>query len=370
MGRLRRDTNRLKSCAVSSLLLAVEIFNRPHDVARTESILMLLQHAFEMFLKAAIYEQRGTICESRTSIAYKFDRCLGIARSDLHILDDEQAQTLSILDCLRDCAVHNLIDLSEQALYVHTQAALTLFDRLLRQVFSEHLADYMPLRVLPVSTSPPRDMLTFLDSEFTQVQELLAPGKRRRSEARASLRHLAIMESNLSGESRQPTEREVDRMARRIKRGDTWQDIFPNIAGVRLDTQWDGPIVAIRFTRQPRAAPVRLVREGMPDFNEATLVREVNLLDRYSLTLKMLAQNLNLTAPKTLALIHHLNLQSDPDCYREFSFGSSVSYKRYSPKALQELNTALDFVDIQDVWRQHSYRGSVVSPIQTSDSNN
>lgn len=369
MGRLRRDTKRLKHCALNSLLLAIEMFNRPHDVGRTEAVLMLLQHAFEMFLKAAIYEQRGTISESRTSITFGFERCLGIARSDLHILDEEQAQTLSILDGLRDCAVHNLIELTEQALYVHTQAAITLFDQILRQVFGEHLADHMPTRVLPISTSPPKDMLTFLDSEFTQIQELLGPGKHRRSEARCRLHHLVIMESNLSGEARQPTEREVDHIVHRVKRGDTWQAIFPSIAGVRLDTQWHGPTVAIRFTRQPKAAPVRIVREGMPDFEEATLVREVNLLDRYSMTSNMLAQNLNLTPPRTWALIYYLNLQADPDCYKEFRMGKSAVYKRYSPKALEKLNIALNSVDIEDVWQQYSCRGRVIGRHQSEDSN-
>ena len=83
MTRLRRDTKRFKSCAVNSLLLAIEMFNRPHDVGRIEAVLMLLQHAFEMFLKAAIYEKRGIISDSRVSIAFGFDKCLGIARSDL-----------------------------------------------------------------------------------------------------------------------------------------------------------------------------------------------------------------------------------------------------------------------------------------------
>jgi hypothetical protein len=330
---------------------------------------MLLQHAFEMILKAAIYEKRGTISDSRTSIAFKFDRCLGIARSDLHIVNEDQAQTLSILDGLRDCAVHNLIELTEQALYVHTQAAVTLFDQILRQAFGEHLADHMPTRVLPVSTTPPKDMLAFLDSEFTQIQELLSPGKHRRSEARGRLRHLVIMESSLSGEARQPTESEVDRIVRRVKRGDTWQAIFPSIAGVRLDTRWHGPIIAIRFTRQPEAAPVRIVREGMPGFEEATLVREVNLLDRYSMNLRTLAQNLNLTEPKTLALIRYLNLETDSDCYREFRMGKSPVYKRYSPEALKKLREALNSVHIEDVWRQCSYRGHVVGRPKSKDSN-
>lgn len=359
MTRLRRDTRKFKRCALDSFLLAIEMFNRPHDVGRTETVLMLLQHAFEMFLKAAIYEKRRTICESRTSIAFKFDKCLGIARSDLHILDEDQAQTLSIIDGLRDCAVHNLIELTEQALYMYTQVAVTLFDQMLKSVFGEYLADYMPTRVLPVSISPPKDMLTFLNGEFTQIKELLSPGKRRRSEARGRLRHLMIMDSNLSGEARQPTEREIDRTLRRVKRADSWQLIFPGIAGVRLDTQQHGPTVSIRFTREPEAAPVRILREGMPDFEEATLVREVNLLDRYSMSLSDLATKIALTRPKTLALIRYLGLQANTDCYKEFRMGKGkYAYKRYSPEALQCLREALESkkVDMEDVWQQYGSR--------------
>ena len=357
MTRLRRDTRRFKSCALNSLLLAIELFNRPHDVGRTETVLMLLQHAFEMFLKAAIYEKRETICDSRASIAFPFNRCLGIARSDLQILNEDQAQTLSILDGLRDCAAHNLIGLTEQALYVHTQAAVTLFDHMLASVFGEYLADHMPTRVLPVSTSPPKDMITFLDSEFTQIKELLSPGKRRWSEARGKLRHLKIMDLNLSGEARQPTDQEINRTLRRVKRGDSWEAIFPGVAGIRLDTQWHGPTVSIRFTRQPVAAPVRIVREGVPGFEQATLVREVNLLDRYSMNLSALAQNIGLTPPRTLALVYYLGLQTDADCYKEFPMAKSSVYKRYSPEALKRLREVLGKVDMRDVWQQYRSRG-------------
>jgi hypothetical protein len=118
--------------------------------------------------------------------------------------------------------------------------------------------------------------------------------------------------------------------------------------------------VAIRFTRQPQAAPVRIVREGMAGFEEATLIREVNLLDRYSMGPRALARNLGLTQPKTLALIRYLNLQADSECYKEFPMGKSVVYKRYSPEALEKLKAALASVDIEDVWRQQSRRGYVV----------
>ena len=355
--RLRRDTRKFKRCALNSLLLAIEIFNRPHEVGRVETVLILLQHAFEMFLKGAIYQQRGAVSESKGSITYSFDKCIEIARSDLALLDEDQASTLSILDGLRDCAVHNLIQLTEQALYVYTQAAVTLFDEKLNYVFQETLADHLPSRVLPISTSPPQDMITFIDSEFRQIQELLSPGKRRQSEARCRLRHFIIMESNLSGEHKQPTENEISHVVSRVKNGNTWQVIFPSIASVQLDTQGHGPTVSIRLTRQSGAAPVRIVREGEPDSEEATIIREVDTLDRYSMNVTNLAQHVGLTRPRTSALICYLGLQDDSDCYKEYNMGQHSVYKRYSPKAQAKLREALETVDMEEIWQQYGVRG-------------
>ena len=51
---LKRDVTELKRRAVNSLVLGIELFNRPHDQGRSESVLILLHHAFEMLLKAII----------------------------------------------------------------------------------------------------------------------------------------------------------------------------------------------------------------------------------------------------------------------------------------------------------------------------
>lgn len=355
MRRLRRESRRFKRRAINSLLLAVELFNRPHDIGRAEAVLMLLQHSFEMLLKGAIYQKRGSIFDKKDGVSYRFDRCLGIARGDLQILDDDQVLTLATLDSLRDCATHNLLDLSEQALYVHAQAAVIVFDRLLTDAFGERLADHLPERVLPVSTNPPHDMLAFMDSEFSQVRSLLAPGKRRTAEARGTLRHLMMMESNIAGDGTVPSDRQVNEVARRVQCGDTWQAIFPGVASLRIDTQGHGLDVAIRFTRSPSAAPVRLVKLGEPDANEAVVAREVNLLDRFSMGLRDLAQNLSLTPHLTLALVHHLKLRDDADCYKEFHIGKST-FKRYSPLALDRLKQGKETVDLDDVRRQFQER--------------
>jgi hypothetical protein len=183
MSRLRRETKLFKQHALDSLTLAIEMFNRPHNMLRTESVLIFLQHAFEMLLKGAIYQRRGTIYETN-HITYRYDKCLAIARDDLNIVTKDMTTGLTILDGFRDCATHHHLRLSEDSLYLQAQAAVTMFDEILQKAFADKLANHLPDRVLPVSTNPPKELILLLDYEFTKIQQLLAPGKRRQTEAK------------------------------------------------------------------------------------------------------------------------------------------------------------------------------------------
>lgn len=58
---MKRRTRQLKDSAIESLTLSVEVFNRPSPVARAQGVMLPLQHAFEMLLKAAVWERRGAI---------------------------------------------------------------------------------------------------------------------------------------------------------------------------------------------------------------------------------------------------------------------------------------------------------------------
>lgn len=348
---MRRETIRFKRQALRALVLAIELFNRPHNTSRTEAVLFLLQHAFEMLLKAAIYQDRRTVHEPRSKLTYRFDKCLGIARSDLGILTEDQANTLSILDGYRDCATHYLLELSEEGLYLQAQAAVTIFDDILQKAFGERLANYLPERVLPVSTNPPQEINLLVDKEFSQIRELLAPSKRRQAEVKAKIRPYLIMESALGGNIEQPSDGRVAKVIKRMKRGENWRSIFPGVACLRLDTAGHGLTYSVRFTRQSSAPPVRILREGESAKN-ATLVREVNLLDRYSMGLHELAEKVGLGRNKTLALVHHLGLQADPECFKEFRH-KSLRFKGYSPKALQRIQEALPNVDVDHIWQEY-----------------
>jgi len=352
MPRLRRETIRFKRQALDSLVLAIELFNRPHKASRTEAVLFFLQHAFEMLLKAAIYQERGRVHEPRSPITYRFDKCLAIARSDLDIITQDMANTLSILDGHRDCAMHHLLEMSEEALYLYAQAAVTMFDDVLKRAFAESLGDYLPERVLPVSTSPPKEMHLFMDKEFTGIRDLIAPSRHRRAEAKARIRPYLIMESVLEGECRQPTDAQVSRVIRRMKTGDDWQAIFPGVAALKLNTTGYGLSFSVRITKQDSSLPVRLVHDA-DSTEDVTLIREVNMIDRYSMGLFDLAAKAGIGRNKCLALVHHLGLKTDPECFKEFCH-KSIRYKGYSPKALQKIQEALPTLDLDQIWRNYS----------------
>lgn len=175
------------------MLISIELFNRPYDLGRTESVLLMLHHAFEMLLKAIVYQNTGKIREKDRDYNYTFNTCVNKLKDPLHVLDENQSITLRTLDELRDCAMHDVISLSEDALYLHTQSGVTLFDDLLKSQFNRNLTDYLPERVLPISTHPPSSINAFFDKEFSYIQELITPGKRSRIEAISKLRPLVVV---------------------------------------------------------------------------------------------------------------------------------------------------------------------------------
>ena len=197
-------------------MLSIEHYNRPWDRGRVDTVLILLDHAFEMLLKAAILHRGGAIRKPREKQTIGFDECLRKAVSDgsVQFLKQEQILGLQAINTLRDAAQHHLVDLSEQHLYIHAQAGLTLFRDVVRAVFDQDLQTQLPPRVLPLSTTPPTDLaLFFFEREAEEVQRLLKPGKRRRrSQAAAKLRALAIVDGAMQGDRIQPTDGELRKL--------------------------------------------------------------------------------------------------------------------------------------------------------------
>jgi Domain of unknown function (DUF3644) len=248
-----KETRLLKNKSLNSLTLSIEHFNRPWDVGRTDAVLMLLDHSFEMLLKAAILHRGGRIRDPGEKNTIGFDTCVrrALSTADIQFLSDEQALTLQAINGLRDAAQHHLVDISEGHLYLQAQSGITLYRDLLKAVFGEHLRDLLPDRVLPIATIAPLDPITLFTEEIREVARLLRPGTRRRAEATARLRTLSIVDGAMQGEKLQPSETALRKLVAQIGTGTTdLGTLFPGIAAVRFTTDGSGPTVNLRIAKK------------------------------------------------------------------------------------------------------------------------
>lgn len=353
---MRRESKLLLEKACDSLVLSIELFNRPHDRGRVSSTLIQLDHAFEMLMKAAILHRGGRIREKRAKETIGFDACVrrSLSDGDIKYLKEEQALVLQTINGLRDAAQHHLLEISEGQLYIHVQSGMTLFRDLLKSVFEQELACRLPARVLPVSTVPPTNLTALFDSEVTEIKKLLNPGRRRRIDALARLRPLAILEGTIRGEKGQPRDSDLRRLGREVLTGKSWDSLFPSVAAIEISSEGSGPVLSLRLSKKD-GIPIQLVAEGTPGA-AVVAVKRVNELDFYSLGAKGIAEQLEITIPKALAVVDHFGVRKDAEFYKEFKIGSQL-YKRYSQKAIERIKEEFKKESADEIWAKRKMRG-------------
>lgn len=352
---MKKQAKLLFEKAVDSLILSINHFNSPWDRGRKEAVLILLDRAFELLLKSIILHKGGKIREPYAKETIGHEKCVRkcITHKKVKCLTKEQGLTIQIINSFRDAAQHDIVEVSEQELYIYSQAGVTLFRDMLRNEYNEELTAYMPKRVLPVSTEPPRDLHTMVEADFEEIKKLLKPNSRRQIEAKSKLKSLAIVEASLGGIRSQPGEFELRKMVREVKEGKSWQNIFPGVASLQLDTTGTGINVDIRITKREGEA-VHLVPEGTPGAT-VLAVKRVNELDYYSIGAKRLAEKAGLTQPKLLSLVWHLKLQESDEYFKIVKIESS-EHKRYSKKAYEAIMTALEHINMEEVWNNYKNR--------------
>lgn len=354
---MKKEAGILFNKALNSLILSIEHFNRPWGKGRTEAVLIFLDHSFEMLLKAAILHRGGKIREKRAKQTIGFDGCVRKALSDgtVKFLTNEQALSIQAINSLRDAAHHHIVYLSEQHLYLHAQSGLTIFREILKNVFNRDLIKLLPERVLPISTSSPKDIASFFETEIDEIKNLLKPGSRKRVEAFAKLRGLTILEGAIQGERLQPSTGDLTKVSDKIQSGLTWDKIFPGVASIEFTSKGYGPSLDLRIIKK-EGIPVHVVPEGTPG-STVVAIRRVDELGFYNLSLTQLAEKVGLTGPKTIALIRHLNLKSDPDCFKQIVIGKNV-FNRYSQKTIDCIKKELPVVSMEKIWQQYGPKRS------------
>ncbi|QNR25517.1 DUF3644 domain-containing protein [Croceimicrobium hydrocarbonivorans] len=304
---MKKEVKHLYNKAVDSLVLSIELFNRPNDTARVHGVLIMMDHSFEMLLKASILHKGGKIKDRRATQTIGFESCVRKAFSDgeIKFLTEDEVLTLQSLNGLRDAAQHYTLEISEQHLYFQAQSGLTLFRDIVKRVFDIDLKEGLPVRVLPLSTTPPTDIQAFFSNEIVEIKKLLGPNKRKNIEAIEKLRALAIMENAVQGNDTQPSDGELKKILKTLEKGGNFGQLFPGVSTLNFTASGYGPSLDLRISRK-EGVPVQIVPEGTPGAHVVALKR-VNELDYYNLGRDQLAKKVGLTGPKTSAVIHHLN---------------------------------------------------------------
>jgi hypothetical protein len=364
MPRLKKNVEPLLDRSIESLILAIELFNRPSETARVHGVLMFLQHSFEMLLKATILQRMGRIHPRDDGYTYSFQTCLQIANEQLGILTRDGKVTLEILDAQRDQAVHFYADVSEDMLYVHAQSSVTLFAELLQLAFARNLKAELPSRILPVSTRPPNELQSLLWNELQEVDRLLQAGQRRGAQAAAKLRSVLAFTVGTREGGQRIAEQEIEDAIQQRRNKSDWAVILPEV--VQLDLTANGTGVPV-FFKISKNAPVgiRVAKPG-EEIVGTLIKQEVDLWDVFTLSLTDIKIKLGLNQWQTQALIYDLDIQNDPQLYRVLK-RHSHTLKGYSKRALDLLRDELPKKDMIGVASRYSERNRRAASLPAAD---
>ena len=301
---MRRDARLLKSKAIASLHRAVNSFDGLDDDGSLTSVLLHAQHAAEMLIKSALQEKNLKIFGPDSGRSVGFKRCVNLAGAHFK-LSSEAAGTLRAIGALRDDEQHYLGGDDEGILYVRLRALVTHFDEVLQAQFGESLAEHLPSRMLPISTMPPEGIDVLFDREFTQIQQLSRPNRRRGPETRGKIRTLLAMEAH-STDDVDVSERDVNLVETGIRAGLARDDVFPRLSTLTSVSDGQGVLLKVHSSRKDEGAPVRHI--GADDPREAAAIREIDIQRKYPHSKSALAQKLKLNTKKAKELRERLKV--------------------------------------------------------------
>jgi hypothetical protein len=82
---MKKEARELLCRSIDSLFHSVEQFNRPYDRGRPEAVLIFLDRAFELLLKAIIIEKRVSIYDKKRKHVLGLAECLRKCVSDASV---------------------------------------------------------------------------------------------------------------------------------------------------------------------------------------------------------------------------------------------------------------------------------------------
>ncbi len=341
---MKRKTRKLLDGARESLIVGVEVFNRPSDIGRVEGVLLMMNHAFEMLLKAIVFEKTGRIRARREKYNYGFEKCLAICQTQLNVLDQNEALSLKNLNGFRDAAAHDLVEISEGLLYAHAQQAVLIFGALLKRVFNKELAKWLPRRILPLTTSLPTEITAIIEQDMAAISGILTGGRRREDDAKAKLRPYQVMEKNIrksqGGSSKESTSKQL---VQKLKKGD-WKTALPMVAGL-VQPNAGGIPISLYVTKK-NGFPVRID----PNASAAIAFKYAGDEDRYPNLTGELAEKLGIKSWQVVQLAKLFKMKGNAEFHKASKISKSSFVQRYSEKARKVMSTAIERDGMANLW--------------------
>lgn len=140
---------------------------------------MLAAHAFEMLLKAAIYEQRKKVKFSGGDRSFDLGKCVIVAETSLGVIDGGDRVVLLALKKDLNATTHDVVVMNDELLWLHLRSAVTIFRKVLASLTGQDLTNVIPGRLLPVSATPPTEIGLVIGKEAEQIAEVLRATQRR-----------------------------------------------------------------------------------------------------------------------------------------------------------------------------------------------
>jgi len=334
---LHADAVALQERGIASLTLAIELFNRPNDRGRIEAVLILLHHSFEMLLKAVLVAKLSKPCIDERGYSHSFDQCLRIVQEDMKVVSVDQRRFLSMLDNLRDSAMHFYQFVSEDLLYLFAQGSVSLFRSLLEDAMGEDLRNHIPERVLPIFSRPPKNIQQLVADEFESLRQSIRNTQITREQVLAAIRPLVAFSIGGAEMPRRMAAADIEDAIARLEKGDEWHVVFPEVARLRLETEEGALAFGARIVRDAATAmPVRIVRENEAIPEGYVVAKEINVFDKFTMGLNDLAKKLGVSPPKTGELIRKYKITEDDQAFRRICVGNST-FRKYSKRALDLL---------------------------------
>ncbi|TQQ83032.1 hypothetical protein EGH24_06265 [Halonotius terrestris] len=365
------DYEEYKETATNSFRIAVELFNRPFENGRTEGVLILLDHSFEMLLKAAILRRGGEIrSDGGSGQTISLEKCVKRCRDGtrdnqrIKCLSKSEAAAILSLNNLRDYAQHEQVDVREQQLYLQSRQCTDIFEKILTQVFNESLSQYLPERVLPLSTTVPTDIASIIDQEIDEIQELMDEGAI--DEARNKLKALDSVERGLADEGKTPDLSELSTTLEAVDDDKGLDDIFPSTFAALGDGVDSGGGVRINLGSDDPGLPAEYVpEEEIDEDDDVYLYTEKNIHGRYPFNPMQFKKQVNselseecdwkgdLSLVRLKAILKEMGLREREEFHQsELPLGAGDTRPGYSPKCVDSVVEAIETgtIVVEDAW--------------------